>query len=426
MLTPEEAYLWHSALTWRNPSPPAQPERLDWDTIIAVGLKNRMQVLQADLFTTTGVMSCLSPAARADLDAAVTKYENNALRLGEDLRRYLQHAALRRQAVVILKGLWLSLKIYGNAAMRPGSDIDVLLPRQDIQEALVILEEEMGYGRWWRPLLDDRYYARHHLHQQRCNHDRSIWFEPHWALDHPYTRLTIDYDSLMARTTAGELWGQPIREMALPDLLLSLAVHLVKHAVYLPAVINRPDLPRLILADGMLMYFLDVAEVVKCHENEIDWRLTVELANEGGAVDVLGAVLRVCRTHLAAPVPDWVLDALPIGRPGPVTRALMQRMADFKIAVYQGQKPGRLWTFLLGYNESIIFRPIRLLDLIQYCLPGAGYLERRYGSASLITAVGHLLRAIGQYARVGLDTLYFSYQRRREVKALDKSGFAWP
>jgi hypothetical protein len=214
--------------------------------------------------------------------------------------------------------------------------------------------------------------------------------------------------------------------MSLPDLLISLAVHLVKHAVYLPATISRPDLPRLVLADGMLMYFLDVAEIAKQYENEIDWQLTVKLARTGGVVDILGSVLRVCRQYLAAPVPAWVLEALPVGRPGLVSHRLMQRLAEFKIATYQGQKPGRLWTFLLGYNESIVFRPIRLLDLAHYCLPGADYLERRYGSASVVAAVGHLLRAMGQYARVGFDTLYFSWRRRREVRALDRSGFTWP
>lgn len=425
-LTAEEDYLWACGREWRGPLARERTEGLDWDRVVAVGIKNRMPVLLADVFRATGVMTCLSPGARAELEAGVAKYRDNARRLGEDLRCYLNHAARRGQAVVVLKGLWLSLKVYGNAAMRPGSDIDVLLRRKDIAEALAILEEEMGYGRWWRPLLDDLYYARHHLHQQRCNHDRSIWFEPHWALDHPYTRLTIDYEGLMDHTTAGELWGEPVREMSLPDLLISLAVHLVKHAVYLPATINRPDLPRLILADSMLMYFVDVAEVVKQYEDEIDWQLTVELAREGGTVAILGSVLRVCRDCLAAPVPQWVLAELPVQPPGVVTRALMNRMADFKIATYQGQKPGRLWTFLLGYNESIVFRPIRLLDLVHYCLPGADFLRRRYGSATTGTAVGHLLRAIGQYARVGLDTLYFSWRRRREVRALDREGFCWP
>jgi hypothetical protein len=154
--------------------------------------------------------------------------------------------------------------------------------------------------------------------------------------------------------------------------------------------------------------------------------LTVKLARTGGVVDILGSVLRVCRQYLAAPVPAWVLETLPVGQPGPVSHRLMQRLAEFKIATYQGQKPGRLWTFLLGYNESLVFRPIRLLDLVHYCLPGADYLQRRYSSTSMVTAVGHLMQSIGQYTRVGFDTLHFSGRRRREVRALDRGGFTWP
>ncbi len=66
-----------------------------------------------------------------------------------------------------------------------------------------------------------------------------------------------------ARAQNAELLGAPIQEMSSPDLLLSLAIHLVKHAVYLPSLVNREDLPRIILADGMLMYYLDVTEVIK-------------------------------------------------------------------------------------------------------------------------------------------------------------------
>jgi hypothetical protein len=79
--------------------------------------------------------------------------------------------------------------------------------------------------------LKDEYFARHHLHQQRSTSDLSIWFEIHWALDHPYTLLTVDYESIFARAKPSGLLGEPIQEMALPDLLLSLAIHLVKHAV---------------------------------------------------------------------------------------------------------------------------------------------------------------------------------------------------
>lgn len=421
-LTPEEACLWQWASTWRNPTASAVQAQLNWERLVALAVKNRMQTLLQQVLVATGLQVQLPPTAAAALQEAAAKYQDNAQRLGTTLRHYLHHAAAYNQEVVVLKGLWLSLKIYGHAAMRPGNDIDVLLRHKDIPRSLAILEEQMGYGRWWRPLLDDAYYDRHHLHQQRCNPNRSIWFEPHWLLDHPYTLLTIDYEALMDRTTPGELWGEPIREMSLPDLISSLVVHLVKHAVYLPTVINRPDLPQLILADGMMMYYVDVAEVIKLYETEIEWQTLINLAHQGGLVAMLGAVLRVCRDYLDTPVPDWVLAALPVSQSGVVTRWVMNRLADYEIATYQGQRPGRLWTFLLGYQDAIVFRPIRLLDLIQYLLPGRDYLQRRYGHSGVGTAVLHLLRATGQYVRVGVDTVYFTMQRRRYLRELDKQG----
>lgn len=149
--------------------------------------------------------------------------------------------------------------------------------------------------------MADPYYVRHHLHLQRCSRDLRIWFEVHWALDHPYTLLTVDYDAMMDRTTPGELLGAPVADLTPADMLLSLTIHLVKHALYLPSIIDRPDIARVVLADDILMYFLDVAEVIKQHQGDIDWSLTATLAHEWGAVDMLGAVLRVCATYLDAP-----------------------------------------------------------------------------------------------------------------------------
>jgi hypothetical protein len=95
--------------------------------------------------------------------------------------------------------------------------------------------------------------------------------------------------------------------MAIPDLLLSLAIHLVKHAVYLPSLLKREDLPRIVLSDGMLMYYLDVTEVLKQYK-AIDWNLTIQLAHDWGAVDILGSVLQVCQKYFDAPVPDSFLS----------------------------------------------------------------------------------------------------------------------
>ncbi len=420
-LTPEENFLWQCARLWRNPSTIPGSVQLDWIRLTEMSRWNRMQTLVQGVLSATGLLASLPAEALAILKEDVDRYTENAESLGMELRRYLALAAQQGVETVVLKGLSVSVNVYGDPTIRPGGDVDLLVRKGQVDECVAVLEE-MGLGRWWPHLMDDAYYGRHHLHQQRCSKDTKLWFEAHWTLDHPYTLLTIDYEALMDRTTPGELLGEPVWDLSPPDLLLSLAVHLVKHAVYLPSAMDRPDLRRIILADGMLMYFLDVAELLKGYGREIDWPFTVDLAQSSGATTIFGSVLRVCRDYLDAPVPDQVLDALPVRAPTGITSRMMHRLMDYEVAIYQGQERSRFWDFMLIPDESFIFRPIRILDTAAYFVPGRGYLKRRYGKASWASATGHLARATGQYAQLGIDTAYYSWRRNQRRRALAQNA----
>lgn len=419
-LTAEEQFLWDCANGWRDPAALDIPADLNWERVIAIGRSNRMQTMLWEVLQARGLLAQLPPQARLGLEEDAQRLQRNANEMSVALRRYLREAARRGVASVVLKGLSVSVNVYGNAAMRPGGDIDLLVRDADVQASLEILDE-MGIGRYWPNLMDDAYYERHHLHQQRCTPDLKIWFEIHWALDHPLTQQTIDYGAMMDRATPGTLLGEPVLDLSLPDLLLSLSIHLVKHAVYLPAAVDRPDIQRIILADGMLMYYLDVAEVVKQWADRLDWLKLIALAEAGGTVDIIGSVLRICQRYLQTPVPQWVLAHLPVSVPGRLTRRAMDGIVEYETATYLGEEPSKLWEFLLVTNGAFILRPIRVLDLAGYLFPRRDYLRRRYGSGSLLTAAAHAVRATGQYARLGVDTLYFTWERYRRLKRMNES-----
>jgi hypothetical protein len=419
-LSNEEAFLWSCAIGWRMPASIAVPEGLDWARVVQIAQHNRMQTLLHRCLQQTGWLAAMPAVARTPLEADAARMTEQAGLLGTALQHYLHQAAAQHIETVVLKGLSVSANVYGDVAIRPGGDIDILVRPAQVDQCLQILES-MGIGRYWPNLMDDAYYERHHLHQQRCTPDLKVWFEIHWALDHPLTRLTVDYEAMIDRTTPGTLLGAPVRDLALPDLLLSLAIHLVKHAVYLPSALDRPDLARLILGDGMVMYYLDVAEVVKQQADAINWGLLAVICRESGTAAIMGSVLRVCQELLQAPVPPSILDALPVQVPGPATGYVMDRVADYEIATHLGERPSRFWELMLVTNGAFILRPIRALDLLSYCFPGRDYLLRRYGRASLATAIAHLGRATAQYARLGADTLYFTYDRHRRLKALKMS-----
>lgn len=420
-LTSEETFLWDCARSWRQPSAVTIPETLDWDRIVAVAIANRMPTLLQGVLGRSLTLDHLPEATRTELSAATRKMADSATLMGASLAQYLRLAATQGLDTVVLKGLSVSVNIYGDPAMRPGGDIDILVRPSDVALSLRILDD-MGIGRYWPNLMDDAYYARHHLHQQRCTPDLKIWFEIHWALDHPLSLLTLDYEAMMDRSTPGKLLGEPVHDLAPHDLILSLAIHLVKHAVYLPGVFERPDLARITLADGMLMYYLDIAEAIKKLGPQIDWQKLIDTAKAGGAAGIVGSVLRACISLLDAPVPVWVQSKLQVPVPGIITRRTMERIAAYETATYLGEEPRKLWEFLLVTNGAFILRPIRVIDLAGYVLPERDFLRRRYGRDSLATAVAHAVRAGAQYFRLGVDTIYFTWERYRRLKAMNQSA----
>ena len=417
-LTGEERLAYEFATRWRDEGYRPDLTNIDWLRFANLLRHNRMTVLARQVLARLN--PSIPPEAQELMGEQTEKYERSASRLGEALTTYLQSAGTHGIETIVLKGLWLCEKIYQVRFMRPGGDIDILVHRDQVDDCLKLLAEQ-GIGEFWPNLLKDEYFTRHHLHQQRSTPDLNIWFEIHWALDHPYTLLTVDYEGIFERARTARLLDAPVCEMAVPDLLLSLAIHLVKHAVYLPSLLDRDDLPRIILADGMLMYYLDVTEVLKQHP-EIDWDLTIQLARSWGAMDILGSVLHVCKRYLDAPVPEQALSALRVSRPGRLTRQLMSRAAEQELAAYQGRAGSRFWKLLLASNGAFILRPIRMLETLSYFFPPSDFLQRRYGKANLFTRAGHLLLASGQTARFGWDTLYFGMERYFRLKRLGKNA----
>ncbi len=91
-----------------------------------------MQTLLRDILTSTDQLDKLPAEARALLEEDAERLRSNAAMMGESLHQYLQLASARQLDTAVLKGLSLSVNIYGNAAMRPGGDIDLLVRRRDV------------------------------------------------------------------------------------------------------------------------------------------------------------------------------------------------------------------------------------------------------------------------------------------------------
>ena len=410
-LNPEENFLWTLAQQWRHPDTIIPGEQLDWEAIIALAIDNKMTVLLHDFLAARGLTQTLPDASAKQLADAYAVSVEKSESLANVLRDYMVLANSAELPTIPLKGLWVSERIYGNPRMRPGHDLDLLVAGDNF-ERCVALCEALTFDRYWPGLLPDSYYRRHHLHLELSLPDCWTWVEIHWAFDHPRTLLTIDYDGMFERTTRADLLGAKIWEPAWPDVLMSLAIHLVKHAIYLPTLVDHPELPRILLADGRMMHCLDIAEAIKQYGDEIDWHLLITLTKQAGADNIIASVLRLCQQHFAAPVPDWVIDALPIQPIRVYEQNLYEAMGAHLLAKQAGIQTRGVWAFLVEPNWKFVFRPIRLLDYISYLLPPREFLQRRYNTAGPAQRLRHSASALVAYARLAFDTLADSLRVR--------------
>ncbi|HEX8995501.1 MAG TPA: sugar transferase [Ktedonobacterales bacterium] len=215
-------------------------------------------------------------------------------RLRGVLARILAAFAARGVEAIAVKGVALALRYYGEPALRPAGDIDLLVRREDIGACAAALESlgchpriGMGNPREFYPLF---------FRTLVFQYSADVTIELHWEL----TNLPLYLPRLRA---SQELWdraehieiaGQAARYLAPADELRYLALH---------AIVQHGDVQRAI-------WLVDIAELARNLPPTWDWDAFVaETGSLGLASPVLAALL-AARQYGSLPVPQQALEAL--------------------------------------------------------------------------------------------------------------------
>lgn len=182
-----------------------------------------------------------------------------------------------------LKGPTLAELLYSDPALRPYSDLDLLLRPADVQNAL-------------RALSARQYFLAPHLARVPVDTLLSITPEAtvfgrndvaidlHWAIapsDHPFS---FNPEILWRRTCPTTLSGRRIEcGLSLEALLLYLCVHATKHGW------------------SRLIWLADIARLA---EKSLDWDLALACAGDANCVRPFLLGVRLARDLLDAPVPE--------------------------------------------------------------------------------------------------------------------------
>jgi hypothetical protein len=220
--------------------------------------------------------------------------------------------------VAIIKGNFLSSKVYPSIETRTFSDVDFLLDIRDGQKIVKVLEDlgyiQGGYNYQTAEIIP--YNRKQKLHHQMTTHELAPCFKktdnpfvPMILVDLNYSILwkgncpcEIDTAELLERAYQVDIDGAKIYVLGHEDFLVQLACHLYKEA----ALMNWIE----VLADLKLYKFADIVLYIEKFSQDIKWDKLVSFCERTGCSKIVYYPFHYVNLMYGEIIPQAVMDAL--------------------------------------------------------------------------------------------------------------------
>jgi hypothetical protein len=294
----------------------------------------------------------LPPAVQEGVRARYRWTGVQTMVLLRELGNCLERLAAARVPVIVLKGAALTEAVYRNVALRPMSDVDLLVHQRDLPAARRVLEE-MGYA-VARAETHPGVLAEHE--NEMAFHKEGVIatsFDVHWSLfDSPYYQRHIAIDWFWQSAESVEIAGARAQMLGPEALIIHLCGHLALHH-----------------ASSGLLWWQDIAEVLAVYERRIDWTELLARTRQFGLVLSVRTVLTRLAVDWGAPVPAAALRELRASQPSPGEARVFARLNAGEQPVGQ-----RFWDDLADmpdWRQRLRFARTSLF-------PSAAYMRQRY------------------------------------------------
>lgn len=282
-----------------------------WDALFETALKWNIAPMLYQLLKSRPNLPVLPPVPddifRAIEAAYIKTHMVNQTNFSE-LANIVKAFAASDIEVLLLKGAHLAPFVYKDIGIRWMSDIDILIKKEDFNEAHNQLSEmgyeypDMGTDVWddfgRRKELRNKeavieWYKTDHMHLNYY-HPKGIQnLELHWGIARSASPFAIDAKGLWERSTKEHLNGAAVWVLSPEDLLLHLCLHDAYYH-HLKLFGLRPC--------------CDIAAVVRHFSKEIDWGQIRIRARAWGVEKYLCLMLCLCRELLHAEIPAHLLS----------------------------------------------------------------------------------------------------------------------
>lgn len=182
---------------------------------------------------------------------------------------------------LFLKGPLVAQDLYGDISLRTSSDLDFIIPIDQLDEAERLLVEQ-GYEKddYIETVLNDWRFRHHHVtyyHPQK-----QLKLEIHWRL-HPGPGKETSFRDLWIRKRESKAMGSSIYFLGKEDLFHFLIIHGARHGW------------------SRLRWLDDIQQIVK---QPLDWKLIHRLCKSNYHLDIVGQALILANQLLGVEITD--------------------------------------------------------------------------------------------------------------------------
>jgi hypothetical protein len=186
-------------------------------------------------------------------------------------------------AVILLKGAHLAEFVYGNIALRPMGDLDLLVRNSDLLRVSALLAEK-GYTQ----SREEMGIALNH-YAPFCKAD-SLPIDVHFNIVNPPISRKFDVGELWERARKESIQGVEVLTLCPEDLILNLCVHASIHHVFCNGI----------------MPFVDISRTLEHYHKEIDWEKLLTRSRQWGVIRCVYVMLALSEKMLGLTVPEQV------------------------------------------------------------------------------------------------------------------------
>ncbi|RZB30197.1 MAG: hypothetical protein SRB1_02477 [Desulfobacteraceae bacterium Eth-SRB1] len=312
-------------------------QNIDWDVFLE---KARNEGISPIVFSRLpevtkhyDISKYVTEELKKDYYLSATK---NAL-IFEELKIVLALFNQSKLQVIVMKGAALAETVYGNPALRPMSDVDLLVKKENLRQADELLKK-VGYSPADRS-VDNVDFTSTYLTtlDYRNPAKNSPSFHVHWH----FVNSTIPNESYIGHIKMDNIWQDAVKTIIADTETWVMAphhllIHLSEHALRVTHSLNK------------LSYFCDIDRAINYYGKGLDWDLLIQDTLKFNLNKMVYTTLYFSRYFIKANVPEDVLLKLKPKRFSISEKIFMRKTAENKRA------PGMSYLIHLSMNKGLV------------------------------------------------------------------------